>query len=78
MSELDLPALQAASRVLHEHFLKDAQAVPDLGDMLTIRMSFHDTIICNSASRSDQPALNPRLHIASFPTTFAYPTKSAT
>lgn len=34
---LDLPALQAASRVLHEQIAKDAQIVPDLGDMLTIR-----------------------------------------
>ncbi|KAJ3475958.1 hypothetical protein NLI96_g11485 [Meripilus lineatus] len=33
---LDLPALQSASRVLHEQYLKDAQAVPELSDMLTI------------------------------------------
>lgn len=34
---VDLPALQNASRVLQEQFVKDAQIVPDLGDMLTIR-----------------------------------------
>ncbi|PIL32067.1 transporter [Ganoderma sinense ZZ0214-1] len=32
---LDLPALQAASRVLQEQLVKDSQAVPDLGDMLS-------------------------------------------
>lgn len=31
---LDLPALQAASRVLQEQLVKDSQAVPDLGDMI--------------------------------------------
>lgn len=35
---LDLPALQHASRALQEQFIKDVQSVPDLGDMLTIRM----------------------------------------
>lgn len=34
---LDLAALQAASRVLQDQLIKDAQIVPDLGDMLTIR-----------------------------------------
>ncbi len=34
---LDLPALQSASRVIQEQLVKDAQAVPELGDMLTIR-----------------------------------------
>lgn len=34
---VDLPALQGAGRVIHEQLLKDAQAVPALGDMLTIR-----------------------------------------
>ncbi|KAI0695140.1 nucleoporin [Cytidiella melzeri] len=33
---LDLPALQGASRVLQDQLVKDAQAVPELGDMLTI------------------------------------------
>ncbi|KAH7928555.1 nucleoporin [Leucogyrophana mollusca] len=32
---LDLPGLQAASRVLHDQFLKDAQIIPDVGEMLT-------------------------------------------
>ncbi|KAH9944478.1 nucleoporin [Epithele typhae] len=32
---LDLPALQAASRVLLEQLTKDAQMIPDLGDMIT-------------------------------------------
>ncbi|CAL1695590.1 unnamed protein product [Somion occarium] len=32
---LDLPSLQSASRVLHDQFVKDAQSVPELGDMLT-------------------------------------------
>ncbi|KAI0639300.1 nucleoporin [Trametes polyzona] len=31
---LDLPALQAASRVLHEQLVKDSQIIPDLGDMI--------------------------------------------
>lgn len=34
---VDLPALQSAGRVLHDQLVKDAQAVPELGDMLTIR-----------------------------------------
>lgn len=34
---VDLPALQGAGRVLHDQLVKDAQAVPELGDMLTIR-----------------------------------------
>ncbi|KAF7796400.1 hypothetical protein EIP86_007577 [Pleurotus ostreatoroseus] len=33
---VDLPSLQSASRVLQEQLVKDAQAVPELGDMLTI------------------------------------------
>ncbi|RPD63049.1 nucleoporin [Lentinus tigrinus ALCF2SS1-6] len=32
---LDLPALQAASRVLQEQLVKDSQIVPDLGDMIS-------------------------------------------
>ncbi|KAH8099410.1 nucleoporin [Cristinia sonorae] len=35
-SSVDLPALQAASRVLHEQYAKDAQVVPELLDMMTI------------------------------------------
>lgn len=31
---LDLPALQAASRILQDQLVKDSQAVPDLGDMI--------------------------------------------
>ncbi|KAJ8595951.1 nucleoporin-domain-containing protein [Rhizopogon salebrosus TDB-379] len=34
-SVLDLPGLQSASRVLHDQFMKDAQIIPDIGDMLT-------------------------------------------
>lgn len=33
---LDLPALQASARLIQEQFIKDAQIVPDLSDMLTI------------------------------------------
>ncbi|EJD04002.1 nucleoporin [Fomitiporia mediterranea MF3/22] len=33
---LDLPALQEASRLIQEQFIKDAQIVPDLGDMLSM------------------------------------------
>ncbi|KII93895.1 hypothetical protein PLICRDRAFT_36114 [Plicaturopsis crispa FD-325 SS-3] len=32
---VDLPALQSASRVLQDQFVKDAQSVPDLGETLT-------------------------------------------
>ncbi|KAI0757109.1 nucleoporin [Daedaleopsis nitida] len=32
---LDLPALQAASRILQDQLVKDSQAVPDLGDMIS-------------------------------------------
>ncbi|TBU35136.1 nucleoporin [Dichomitus squalens] len=32
---LDLPALQAASRVLQEQLVKDSQTIPDLGDMIS-------------------------------------------
>lgn len=35
---VDLPSLQSASRVLQDQLVKDAQAVPELGDMLTIRV----------------------------------------
>lgn len=35
---LDLPNLQGASRVVQEVLVKDAQIVPDLGELLTIRM----------------------------------------
>ncbi|THH34060.1 hypothetical protein EUX98_g164 [Antrodiella citrinella] len=35
-SSLDLSALQSASRVLQEQYVKDAQVVPELGDTLTI------------------------------------------
>ncbi|KAG2159777.1 nucleoporin [Suillus bovinus] len=34
-SALDLPGLQSASRVLHDQFMKDAQIIPDIGDILT-------------------------------------------
>lgn len=34
---LDLPALQNASRVLHDQLTKDAQVIPDLGEMMSIR-----------------------------------------
>ena len=37
---VDLPALQGAGRVIHEQLVKDAQAVPELGDMLTIRVFY--------------------------------------
>ncbi|KAL1748480.1 Non-repetitive/WGA-negative nucleoporin C-terminal-domain-containing protein [Schizophyllum fasciatum] len=33
---VDLPALQGASRVLQEQLVKDSQAIPDLGDTLSI------------------------------------------
>jgi nuclear pore complex protein Nup155 len=35
---VDLPALQNASRVLHDQLLKDSQIIPDLGDILSTRM----------------------------------------
>ena len=31
---LDLPALQTASRLIQEQLIRDAQIIPDLGDML--------------------------------------------
>lgn len=34
---VDLLALQSASRVLHDQFIKDAQVIPDLADTLTTR-----------------------------------------
>lgn len=43
---LELPALQSASRVLQDQINKDAQAIPDLGDMLTIRMSASALVCC--------------------------------
>ncbi|KAJ3552249.1 hypothetical protein NM688_g4248 [Phlebia brevispora] len=33
---VDLPALQGASRVLQDQLVKDAQSIPELGDMLSI------------------------------------------
>jgi len=36
---VDLPALQSASRVLQDQFIKDAQVIPDLVDTLTTRES---------------------------------------
>jgi hypothetical protein len=38
---VDLQALQAASGVLQEKMNQDASAVPDLGEMLTIRACTH-------------------------------------
>ncbi|THH08723.1 hypothetical protein EW145_g2498 [Phellinidium pouzarii] len=35
-SILNLPALQGASRLIQDQLIKDAQIIPDLGDMLTI------------------------------------------
>jgi hypothetical protein len=35
---VDLSALQNASRVLHDQFVKDSQIIPDIGDTLTIRV----------------------------------------
>ncbi|KAI0348539.1 nucleoporin [Trametopsis cervina] len=35
VASLDLPALQSTSRVLQDQLVKDAQAVPEIGDMLT-------------------------------------------
>lgn len=37
---VDLSALQAASRTLHDLSSKDAVAVPDLGDLITLRVYF--------------------------------------
>ena len=37
-STLDLPALQAASRVVHEQLIKDTHIVPDLGNLLNYRV----------------------------------------
>jgi hypothetical protein len=37
---VDLPALQSASRVLQDQFIKDAQVIPDLVDTLTTRECF--------------------------------------
>jgi nuclear pore complex protein Nup155 len=34
---VDLQALQSASRVLQDQFIKDAQVIPDLVDTLTTR-----------------------------------------
>ena len=34
---LDLPAMQSASRVLQDQFIKDAQVIPDLTDTLNTR-----------------------------------------
>lgn len=48
--QLDLAALQSASRVLHDQFIKDAQSVPDLADMLTIRMFVCDVLPCPGRS----------------------------
>lgn len=36
---LDLPALQGVSRLVQDHLIKDAQVIPDLGDMLNARKS---------------------------------------
>ena len=33
---VDLAALESAGRVLHDQLVKDAQTVPELGDMLSI------------------------------------------
>jgi nuclear pore complex protein Nup155 len=48
VASLDLPAMQSASRVLHDQLLKDAHAVPELGDMLTIREWSRNTSTLNS------------------------------
>lgn len=44
---LDLPALQSASRVLQDQFIKDAQVIPDLVDTLNTREHIvaHETVL---------------------------------
>jgi hypothetical protein len=44
-----LPALQAASRVVQEQFIKDAQIVPDLGDLLNYCETYW--YWCNSTAK---------------------------
>lgn len=56
---LDLSALQTASQVLHEQFLKDAQAVPELTDMLsirTLRITLHLPLVLISTSAAGVPS----------------------
>ena len=47
---LDIHSLQAASRVLQEYLVKDAQAVPDLGEMLTIRATSRPPLVGPNAN----------------------------
>ena len=47
-AQVDLSSLQSASRVLQEQLVKDSQAIPDLGDTLSIRAcTWNATLISN-------------------------------
>ena len=47
-AQVDLSSLQGASRVLQEQLVKDSQAIPDLGDTLSIRAcTWNATLISN-------------------------------
>ena len=47
---VDLPALQSASRLLQDQFMKDAQVIPDLAETLTTRMSALCLLVYANAS----------------------------
>ncbi|KAI0033421.1 nucleoporin [Vararia minispora EC-137] len=58
---LDILALQSASRVLHAQFLKDAQAVPDLGDMISLPGGQSSALYSISPDDSRTPFQKTRL-----------------
>lgn len=71
---VDIPALQSASRVLQDQLVKDAQIIPDLGEMFTSCAS--KPLLCQLFTnfRSLQLVSQPRT--ASFPMTIASPIKN--
>jgi hypothetical protein len=68
-SALDLPGLQSASRVLHDQFMKDAQIIPDIGDMLTTRKLGDPLQYILYSNFLCQLVGNRQHSIVSFPTT---------
>ena len=43
---LDLPALQTASRLVQDQLIKDAQIIPDLGEMINARTNDLFPLLC--------------------------------
>lgn len=73
---VDLQALQAASGVLEDKMNQDSAAVPDFGEMLTIRAYICPCTLCIVLMAWQQLAVQIRECTAFSTTTTAYPSRS--